>query len=57
MLTGTEDTLVDSDNSRMIAEQIPGAQLLRYEENGHLFFTESADEVNRALIDFFRKDE
>lgn len=56
VLTGTEDTLVDSDNSRVIAEQIPGAQLLRYEENGHLFFTESADEVNRALIDFFGKD-
>jgi pimeloyl-ACP methyl ester carboxylesterase len=56
VLTGTEDTLVDPDNSRIIAQQIPGARLLVFEETGHVFFTEKADEVNRALIDFYKED-
>ncbi len=56
VLTGTEDTLVDPDNSRLIAERIPGARLLEFEETGHVFFTEKAAEVNRALVDFFGED-
>ena len=54
VLTGTEDTLVDPGNSRLIASRIPGARLLEFEDTGHVFFTEKAAEVNRALIDFFR---
>jgi 3-oxoadipate enol-lactonase len=55
VLTGTEDTLVDPGNSRLIARLIPGARLLEFEEAGHVFFTEKADEVNSVLIDFFRE--
>jgi len=55
VLTGTEDTLVDPDNSRLIARLIPGARLLEFEEAGHVFFTEKADEVNRVLVDFFNE--
>lgn len=57
VLTGREDTLVDPGNSRLISERIPGARLVEFEEAGHVFFTEKAAEVNRALIDFFREDE
>jgi pimeloyl-ACP methyl ester carboxylesterase len=57
VLTGTEDTLVDPGNSRVIAARIPGARLIEFEEAGHVFFTEKAAEVNRALIDFFKGDE
>lgn len=57
VLTGTEDTLVDPENSRLIAERIPGARLIEFEQTGHVFFTEKADAVNRALIEFFAKDE
>lgn len=53
VLTGTEDTLVNPSNSRLIARLIPGARLLEFEEAGHVFFTEKADEVNRVLVDFF----
>lgn len=53
VLTGTEDTLVDPENSRIIARSIPGARLIEFEGTGHVFFTEKADEVNRTLIDFF----
>ena len=56
VLTGTEDTLVDPDNSRVIAQRIPGARLLEFDETGHVFFTEKSDEVNRALIEFFGED-
>lgn len=54
VMTGTEDTLVDPANSRIIAERIPGARLVEFQETGHVFFTEKADEVNRALIQFFK---
>lgn len=56
VLTGTEDTLVDPDNSRLMAERIPGARVLEFEDTGHVFFTEKAAEVNRALVDFFGGD-
>jgi pimeloyl-ACP methyl ester carboxylesterase len=54
VMTGAEDTLVDPGNSRIIAERIPGAKLIEFPETGHVFFTEKADEVNRALIEFFK---
>jgi pimeloyl-ACP methyl ester carboxylesterase len=56
VLTGTEDKLVDPDNSRLIAEHIPGGRLGEFEETGHVFFTEKADEVNRVLVDFFKRE-
>lgn len=55
VLTGTEDTLVDPENSRRIAQLISGSRLVEFRETGHVFFTEKADEVNRTLIDFFRE--
>src|SRR5438128_1321071 len=54
VMTGAEDTLVDPGNSRIIAERIRGAKLIEFPETGHVFFTEKADEVNRALIEFFK---
>ncbi|MFY9558525.1 MAG: alpha/beta fold hydrolase [Blastocatellia bacterium] len=55
VITGAEDALIDPGNSRLIASLIPGARLIEFEETGHVFFTEKADEVNRTLVDFFRK--
>jgi 3-oxoadipate enol-lactonase len=54
IMTGTEDTLVDPRNSRLIAERIPGARFMEFEETGHVFFTEKPDAVNRALIEFLK---
>jgi pimeloyl-ACP methyl ester carboxylesterase len=53
VMTGTEDTLIDPRNSRLLAERIPAAQLLEFEGTGHVFFTEKPGDVNRALIAFF----
>jgi pimeloyl-ACP methyl ester carboxylesterase len=54
VMTGTEDTLVDPGNSRLISERIPNARLVEFPETGHVFFTEKPDAVNRVLIDFFQ---
>jgi len=57
VLTGTEDVLIPGENSRLIAARVPGARLLEFEGAGHVFFIEKADEVSRALIDFFQRGE
>jgi pimeloyl-ACP methyl ester carboxylesterase len=54
VMTGTDDTLVDPGNSRLIAGRIPGARLVEFPETGHVFFTEKPDDVNRFMIDFFQ---
>ena len=54
VMTGSEDTLVDPGNSRLIAEHIPGAKLIEFPQTGHVFFTEKPEDVNGVLIDFFK---
>ncbi|MBK6797278.1 MAG: alpha/beta fold hydrolase [Acidobacteria bacterium] len=54
LLTGKEDVLIPPENSRIIADRIPGSRLIEFDQAGHLFFIEKADEVNRTLLDFFR---
>jgi len=53
VLTGKEDLLVPPENSRLLADAIPGARLIEFDDAGHIFFAEKADEVNRALSEFF----
>ncbi len=53
VITGRDDRLVPPENSRMIAERIPGA-ILKEMPGGHLFMAEYPDEFNRAVIDFAR---
>jgi len=55
VITGSEDCMMPPDNSRLLAEGIPGAELYIVEGAGHSFFFEKPDEVNRVLIDFFSK--
>lgn len=57
VITGVEDVLIPAANSRLIAERIPGAHLVEFEETGHVFFIEKVDEVSRVLIDFFQEGE
>lgn len=55
VLTGSEDLVMDPENSRILAREIPGASLYVVQGAGHLFFLERPDEVNRVLIEFFLK--
>jgi pimeloyl-ACP methyl ester carboxylesterase len=54
VLTGAEDALIPPGNAKIIADRIPGARLMEFSETSHLFFIEKADEVNQALLEFFK---
>jgi len=53
ILTGADDVLIPPANSRALAARIPNARLIEFDQAGHLFFIEKADEVNEELIKFF----
>jgi 3-oxoadipate enol-lactonase len=52
VITGSEDILVPPENSSILAERIPGAQLRIVEGGGHQFLLEKADDFNRAVLEF-----
>lgn len=54
VITGNADPLVPPENSRLIAEHIPGARLVEFPGLKHGFFLEAADEVNGTIIAFVR---
>ncbi|TSA47661.1 MAG: alpha/beta fold hydrolase [Deltaproteobacteria bacterium] len=54
VLTGSEDVLIPPENSRILAERIPRAQLQVIEKVGHQLFIEEPDACNRAVLKFLR---
>ena len=55
VITGSGDRIVPPENSRRIAAEIPGAELVVIDDTGHVFFIEEAEEANRALLDFLAR--
>jgi pimeloyl-ACP methyl ester carboxylesterase len=55
VMTGASDRLVAPENSRRIAQQIPGAELRLVDGGGHMFFMEQPDATNDALLDLFAR--
>jgi len=55
VITGDEDRMMPPGNAQLLADGIPCAELYVVEGAGHGFFEEKPEEVNRVLIDFFRK--
>jgi 3-oxoadipate enol-lactonase len=53
VVTGSEDRMMPPENSRLLAQAIPGARLHMVAGAGHAFFHEKSEEVNRALLGFF----
>ena len=53
VMTGTGDRLIPPENSRLIADRIPGA-VLKELPGGHLFMSESAELANRDVIEFVK---
>lgn len=53
VITGSEDRMMPPENSRLLAEGIPGARLHLVQGAGHTFFLERPEEVNAVLGDFF----
>ncbi|HEX4680862.1 MAG TPA: alpha/beta fold hydrolase [Gaiellaceae bacterium] len=54
IVTGTEDNVVDPDNADVLAERIPGAEVQRIENAGHLFFWEQPDAFVRIISEFLQ---
>jgi pimeloyl-ACP methyl ester carboxylesterase len=55
VIAGNEDRMMPPGNAQLLAEGIPGAELYIVEGTGHGFFQEKPEEVNRVLINFFKK--
>lgn len=54
ILTGTDDKIVPSANSRILADRIRGAHLIEYQGAGHGFVVERHQETNAHVLDFLR---
>lgn len=54
IVTGTEDNVVDPHNSDVLAERIPGAEVQRIDNTGHLFFWEQPDAFVRIISEFLQ---
>jgi pimeloyl-ACP methyl ester carboxylesterase len=49
---GNKDILIPPENSRIIAERIPGAKLIEYEGAGHGFIWQRRSEFEKDLLEF-----
>jgi pimeloyl-ACP methyl ester carboxylesterase len=54
IVTGTEDNVVDPQNADVLAEHIPGAEVQRIDNAGHLFFWEQPDAFVRIISEFLQ---
>lgn len=50
--SGAEDILIPPENSRILADRIPGAKLIMYEGAGHSFINQCREELTSDLIGF-----
>lgn len=54
ILSGDDDPLVPCENSRILKELIPQAELVFFPKGRHCFFLELAEQFNRRVVDFLR---
>lgn len=55
VMTGSEDLIVPAENSRILANRIPQAELVEFGGMGHGFLRESSLQVNETLLAFLRR--
>jgi 3-oxoadipate enol-lactonase len=55
VMAGTADRLVPVENARILASRIPDAELIVFENVGHGFTGEAAEESNKAVLEFLRR--
>lgn len=55
VMSGDADSVVPPQNSRNLATQIPGAELVIMKGGSHLFFIEQADDFNSSVTDFMNR--
>lgn len=54
VITGKDDVLISWENSRILAERIPGAKLVILEPAGHVFWTEQAQKSQEEISSFLQ---
>jgi 3-oxoadipate enol-lactonase len=52
---GSADRLVDPANARLVADAIPGAELVILEGAGHAYHTEIPERADSVVLDFLRR--
>ena len=55
VLHGAEDQLIAPANAQVLADRIPGAELVLLEGAGHLYHSEQAGVADAAVLDFVRR--
>ncbi len=55
VLTGDRDVLIPPENSKILAERIPGAELNIIPGGGHQVLVEQPEACNSAVLEFLRK--
>jgi pimeloyl-ACP methyl ester carboxylesterase len=55
VICGTKDRLMPTENSKILASRIPQAELAMIENAGHGFFTDSAEESSKIILDFLQR--
>lgn len=55
VLTGEADVMVLPENSKVLADGIPNAQLKMFKETGHMFLWETKDQAAQVLLDFLSR--
>jgi len=56
VLQGAADTVVDPRNGKLLADRVPGAQLVIFPELGHLLFWQEPDNVADVVTLFLQAD-
>ena len=55
VISGSDDKIVPAENSRILAERIPGAELVLLPRAGHGYLVECTEESNAIVLDFLRR--
>jgi 3-oxoadipate enol-lactonase len=55
VITGEDDVMIRVDDSRAMADAIPGARFVRIPNSGHLSSLENPGEFNSVLLEFLRR--
>jgi pimeloyl-ACP methyl ester carboxylesterase len=56
VLHGEQDALVPPDNGRILAERIPGAELVMVPDANHVLMTDQPEQVAKLLLDWLDAD-
>ncbi len=55
VISGSADRQIPVENSKLLASDIPDAQLVILDGMGHGFFVEAAEQANRVVLDFLAR--